>query len=405
MALLPVNEALARLLDPAQPIARHIDLPLSEAQGLVLAEDISAKVTFPAFDNSAMDGYALRHEDIAEGETELTVIGQSAAGHGFSGRVGPFQAVRIFTGAPLPDGADTVLMQEDAEVLDGHRIRTRFTPIKGRHIRPRGQDFAEGETLLFAGERLDAGRLTLAAGMNCPTLPVFARPRVAIISTGDELVPPGAIPGADQIVASNGFGVAALVRENGGEVIDLGLVPDLAEAIAEAVGRARRAGADVLVTLGGASVGDHDLVQSSLVSLGMELDFWKIAMRPGKPLMVGRLDAMHVLGLPGNPVSSLVCALLFLEPLVARLARRDPPSRAGEAVLAEALPANDTRQDYIRARLVRQDDGRLMAYAFPRQDSSMMRVFAASDALIVRPVAAPALEAGSPCPILLLRPV
>ncbi|OLP53800.1 molybdopterin molybdenumtransferase MoeA [Rhizobium rhizosphaerae] len=405
MALLPVDEAIARLLALAKPIARIVEKPLAEAQGLVLAEDVTACVTFPAFDNSAMDGYALRHEDIAAGAVELTVIGESAAGRGFSGRVAPFQTVRIFTGAPLPEGADTVLMQEDAEALDAQRIRTRFTPAKGRHIRPRGQDFKEGETLLFAGERLDAGRLTLAAGMNRPRLPVFAPPRVAILSTGDELVAPGETPGPDQIVASNAFGVAALARENGAEVLDLGLVPDRADAIAEAVARARQAGADVLVTLGGASVGDHDLVQSSLLALGMELDFWKIAMRPGKPLMVGRLEGMPVLGLPGNPVSSLVCALLFLEPLVALLARRSPPARAGEALLAEPLPANDTRQDYVRARLTRDDQGRLLAHPFARQDSSMMRVFAASDALIVRPVGAPALAAGDPCPILMLRPV
>jgi molybdopterin molybdotransferase len=312
--------------------------------------------------------------------------------------------VRIFTGAPVPDGADTVLIQEDAERLDGNRIRTTFAVIKGRHIRPRGQDFAEGDVVLSSGTRLDPARLTVAAAMNHPALPVYRRPRVAIIATGDELVSPGAVPQPSQIIASNTFGISALIEAAGGEVLDLGIVADRSDLIEAAIGKAVDAGADVLVTLGGASVGDHDLVQKSLKAQGMELDFWRIAMRPGKPLMVGSLGAMQVLGLPGNPVASLVCGLLFLEPLIAKLAHRATESRARDAFAAVPLGPNDHRQDFLRATLQRDHDGRLMATPFAKQDSSMMKIFADSDCLIVRPPHAPELPAGASCPILLLRP-
>ncbi len=403
MALLPVSDALGRLLGGASPVTRVETIGLHEAMGHVLAEDIKARVTHPAFDNSAMDGYAGRHEDFAEIGTELVVIGESAAGRGFSGLVGPGEVVRIFTGAPVPSGADTVLIQEDAEVLAGRRIRTTFALERGRHIRPKGQDFTAGDVVLRAGDLLDAGRLTVAAGMNYPKLPVFDRPRVAILATGDELLPPGSVPGPDQIIASNTYGVAAIARDNGAEIIDLGIVRDDKAAIAAAVSEAQAAGVDVLVTLGGASVGDHDLVQSTLVENGMKLDFWQIAMRPGKPLMVGTLDGMTVLGLPGNPVSSLVCALLFLEPLLRHLGSLPRRDRRAKARTATALPANDKRQDYVRARLMRDSDGILHAETFLRQDSSMMQVFAQSDCLIVRPPYAPAADAGAMCDVMILR--
>lgn len=403
MALLPVSDALDRLLRGAAPIRRCEMIGLHAAAGRVLSEDVAARLTHPAFDNSAMDGYAGRHEDFAVGGAELTVIGRSAAGRAFPGHVGPGEVVRIFTGAPVPPGADTVLIQEDAQIIGDQRIRTTFDPGKGRHIRPKGQDFRAGDVVLRKGDLLDAGRLTVAAGMNHPELSVFMRPKVAILATGDELVPPGSLPGPDQIIGSNTYGIAAIARDNGAEVVDLGIVRDDKAAIAAAVAQARAAGADVLVTLGGASVGDHDLVQSTLVASGMTLDFWQIAMRPGKPLMVGTLDGMTVLGLPGNPVSSLVCALLFLEPLLCHLGSLPARDRSGKARTVTTLPANDKRQDYVRARLSRDIDGTLKAETFARQDSSMMQVFAKSDCLIIRAPFAPEAAAGSICDVMILR--
>lgn len=403
MSLLSVDDALNRIVGSARPAHAIEHVGLHDGLGRVLAQDLAARLTHPAFDNSAMDGYAVRHDDVRTVGVELKVIGQSAAGHGFGGKVEPGQAVRIFTGAPLPAGADTVIIQEDTERLADGRIRTSFAPGKGRHIRLSGQDFAAGETVLHDGDVLDAGRLTVAAGMNHATLPVFMKPKIAILATGDELLAPGSVPGADQIIASNTFGVAAIARDNGADILDLGIVADSSEAISAAVDQASLAGADVLVTLGGASVGDHDLVQSTLLASGMTLDFWRIAMRPGKPLMVGKLGDMAVLGLPGNPVSSLVCATLFLEPLVRRLARLPDRNRLETVRLASALPANDKRQDYVRARLSANADGLLVAHPFARQDSSMMKVFAQSDCLIVRAPHAEEAFAGTACQIVRLR--
>jgi molybdopterin molybdotransferase len=403
MSLLPVADALDLLLSRAKPTRRTETVCLHEAQGRVLAQDIAARLTQPPFDNSAMDGYAVRHADIATLGAVLKVVGLSSAGHAFEGSAGPGEAVRIFTGAPLPAFADTVLLQEDAEKLDDGRIRTTFLTPKGRHVRPRGQDFSEGETVLKAGDVLDAGRLTVAAAMNHPALAVYARPRIAVLATGDELVPPGTPPGASQIIASNTYGVSALARAAGAEVIDLGIVGDDKQAILEAVRNALALDIDVLVTLGGASVGDFDLVQPVLGEAGMELDFWRIAMRPGKPLMVGRLGDIQVLGLPGNPVSSLVCSLLFLEPLVARLARLPAKNRRHPAVSAVPLKENDQRQDYVRARIVRGPAGDLHVTPFGKQDSSMMKVFAESEGLLIRPPHAPAVPEGAPCEVLLLR--
>lgn len=403
MSLIPVEEAQQRLLGATQRISRMEVLPIGDAAGRVLAVDLKARLTQPPFHASAMDGYALRAEDAPLPGAELTVIGTSAAGHAFSGNVGPGETVRIFTGAPVPEGADSVLLQEDAEKLDGNRIRTTFPVTHGRHVRPRGQDFADGEIVLLAGTRLDFSRLTLVAAMNHDQVAVYERPKVAILATGDELVRPGQRPGPSQIIGSNSYGIAALARDNGAEVIDLGIVPDDRDEITRAVERARSLGADVLVTLGGASVGDHDLVQSTLLAAGMKLDFWRIAMRPGKPLMVGSLGDMRVLGLPGNPVSSMVCGLLFLEPLLAQLTGGVPLQRQGTAFSASALPANDHRQDYVRARLMRAD-GKLVVQSFGKQDSSMMKIFAQSDCLIIRAPGAPALEAGAETPVMFLRP-
>jgi len=405
MALLPVVEAQARLLDSATPIIAHEDVPLRQADGRVLAADLAARLTQPPFDASAMDGYAVRSADVATIGAELAVIGIAAAGHAFDGTVGPGQTVRIFTGAPVPSGADAVLMQEDAETLAATRIRTTFVVPTGRHVRPRGQDFAEGEMVLAAGTVMDFARLTVAAAMNQAVLSVRRKPLVAILATGDELVAPGTAPGPAQILASSLFGVAAMAETAGAEILDLGIVSDKVEDIAAAVQRARDAGADVLVTLGGASVGDHDLVQSTLTGCGMQLDFWKIAMRPGKPLMVGSLGAMHVLGLPGNPVSSLVCGLLFLEPLIRKLASLPPINRIATAVTATDLAANDHRQDYLRATLLRGADGVVRAESFGKQDSSMMKIFSRADGLIIRRPNATAITMGSPCDVMVLREV
>lgn len=405
MNLLTVAEAQGRLLDGVAPMAASETVSLHSADGRVLWGDIRANLTQPPFDASAMDGYALRGTDAPLPGAVLTVIGESAAGHGFSGSAGPGETVRIFTGAPMPDGADTVLIQEDAERLDdGHRIRTTFPITIGRHVRPRGQDFLQGEAVLGDGTLLDFARLTLIAAMNHAEITVYRKPLVAIIATGDELVRPGTVPGPHQIVGSNTFGIAALARQNGADVLDLGIVPDQPQAIAEAIERAQRANADVLVTLGGASVGDHDLVQSTLIACGMQLDFWKIAMRPGKPLMVGTLGAMRVLGLPGNPVSSMVCGLLFLEPLLGRMTRLTPFRRDAVALTTTALAANDKRQDYLRARLGRDEAGALIVTSYGKQDSSMMKIFAQSDCLIVRPPNGERLESGAACPVMLLRP-
>ncbi|MBX9457163.1 MAG: molybdopterin molybdotransferase MoeA [Rhizobium sp.] len=403
MSLLPVEQAQERLIAGARRMARTQTIPLGEAGGRALAAPLAARMTQPPFDNSAMDGYAVRAQDVSQLGNRLRVIGESAAGRSFPGVVGPQEAVRIFTGAPVPAGADAVLLQEDAVRHENGVIENSFVLARGRHIRPRGQDFVTHEEVLPAGTILDAGNLVVAAAMNHSEVTVYARPLVALIATGDELVPVGETPGPDQIIASSIFGVSQLAREAGADIIDLGIIADDHTAIGNAVARARAAGADIVVTLGGASVGDHDLVQAALVSSGMELDFWRIAMRPGKPLMVGSLGDARVLGLPGNPVSSMVCALLFLEPLVAYMSRRPMRTRNATAIAATPLSANDHRQDHLRATLHRRDDGELEAHPFSQQDSSQMKIFARSDCLVVRPPRAAAVEAGARCAILMLR--
>ncbi|MBX4966309.1 molybdopterin molybdotransferase MoeA [Rhizobium binae] len=403
MNLLPVAEAQNRLLSRAKPVTASETLPLAGAEGRVLATDLTASLTQPPFNASAMDGYALRRDDAPEPGAVLKVIGTSAAGHGFAGNVGHGEAVRIFTGAPVPSGADSVLLQEDAEQIEGG-IRTSFPVRPGQHVRPRGQDFVEGEAVLSAGTVLDFPRLTVAAAMNRPDVEILKRPLIAILATGDELLPPGSTPGPSQIIASNTFGIAALARKAGADVLDLGIVPDNKARITAAIDKARGAEADVIVTLGGASVGEHDLVQATLIEAGMQLDFWRIAMRPGKPLMVGSFGQTHVLGLPGNPVSSLVCSLLFLEPLIRKLASLPPMRREATAEAAVSLRANDHRQDYIRAKLSKSASGNWLAEPFAKQDSSLMKVFAQADCLIIRPPHAPELPAGAPCPVMLLRP-
>jgi molybdopterin molybdotransferase len=404
MSLLPVEEALRRVLDGiARPVEAET-VPIAQCAGRTLAEDIVSLRTQPPFAASAMDGYAVRAADLAALPARLTVIGRSVAGAGFAGAVGPGQAVRIFTGAPVPEGADTVVIQEDTDA-DGDTVVVREKVSPGRHIRAAGLDFAEGRPLLAAGRRLDARHVALAAAAGQAHLPVRRKPRVAILATGDELVRPGEPAGPDQIVASNPYAVAAIAARAGAEPVDLGIARDTPEALDEAIGQAQAARADLLVTLGGASVGEADLVQATLARHGMALAFWKVALRPGKPLIHGRLGGMAILGLPGNPVSSVVCAILFVVPAIRRLLG-DPAAGVDPtepAVLGENLAANDGRQDYLRATLALSPDALPAATALPVQDSSMLSVLACADAFLVRPPHAPPAKAGDPCRIIRLE--
>ena len=401
--LLSVADALARILAAIPSPVEAETVAVQSAAGRTLAADLAATRTQPPFPASAMDGYAVRAADIATVPASLRLIGTSAAGHGFSGTLGPGEAVRIFTGAPVPAGADAILIQENAEA-DGETVTAREPVAAGRFLRGAGLDFREGDTLLRAGETLDARRLALAASAGHAALPVRRRPRLAVLATGDELVRPGERPEWDQIVASNGLALAALGQEAGAETIDLGIAADDIGALRDAVGRARTAGADLLVTLGGASVGDHDLVQAALGAEGMEFGFWRVALRPGKPLMHGRLGPMLVIGLPGNPVSSIVCGLLFVVPALRALLgdARAGEDRSEPALLGRDMPENDARQDYLRARLETGPDRLPVVHPETRQDSSMLSVLGASEALLIRPPHAPPARAGDPCRIIRL---
>ncbi|NVK35879.1 MAG: molybdopterin molybdotransferase MoeA [Rhodobacteraceae bacterium] len=390
--LMPVEEALRTLLEGVEPLDSEI-ISLSSANGRVLAEDLYSTRTQPPFSASAMDGYAVRAEDVGNPPASLEVIGEAPAGHAFQGTLKAGQAVRIFTGAPVPEGADTVVIQENTQRQD-NLVTVLEAPKRGANIRKLGLDFHEGQKLLRKGDRLDFRSLSLAASMNHPTVPVVRKPRVAILATGDELVTPGTDPKPDQIIASNQLGLTALVEDCGGIPIDLGIAIDDEKVIGHFVRQALTEKADILVTLGGASVGDHDLIHDALGQAGMNLAFWKIAMRPGKPLMAGHIGNTKVLGLPGNPVSSLVCALLFLRPLLARMSNlTSSGTKVQKARLTGSLPANDHRQDYVRAKLHRHEDGTFSVTPFSLQDSSLLGLFSQSSALIIRtPYAQPASE-------------
>ncbi|KNY22987.1 gephyrin-like molybdotransferase Glp [Methylobacterium sp. ARG-1] len=401
--LIPVAEALARVLASVSGPVEAETVSLAQAANRTLAADVAASRTQPPFPASAMDGYAVRFADASAAGASLKLIGTSAAGHGFSGGIGPGEAVRIFTGAPVPEGADAILIQEDAQA-EGETVRVVEPVEQNRFIRRAGLDFTAGETLLVAGMTLDARRLALAAAAGHPRLSVRRRPRVGILATGDELVEPGAEPAWDQIVASNSLALAALASDAGAEIIDLGIAADDHGALENAFRRAREARADLLITLGGASVGDHDLVQAALAKEGLELGFWRVALRPGKPLMHGRLGDMLVIGLPGNPVSSIVCGLLFVVPAI-RALQGDPQAgadRSEPATLGRDLPANDGRADYMRASLA-IEPGRLpVASPEQRQDSSMLAVLGRAEALLFRAPHEPAAKAGDPCRIIRL---
>jgi molybdopterin molybdotransferase len=401
MALVPVAEALERLLEGAAALPGE-SIALADAAGRVLAEPVVALRTQPPFNASAMDGYAARAQDVASAPARLSVIGMAPAGRGFDGSVGRAEAVRIFTGAPLPEGADTIVIQENVRDLGNDHIEVTEPTAKDRNIRRRGLDFSQGDLLLQKGRVLDPAALSLAASANHPMLNVVRRPLVAIIATGDELLPPGRDPGPDQIISSNAYGVAAAAQSVGAKALDLGIAADRKADIAALVRKAVAAKADVIVTLGGASVGDHDLVHDVLTGEGMKLDFWKLAMRPGKPLMFGRLGDIRCIGLPGNPVASLVCSQLFLKPLLAQLGGRTHRQDIRPAQLGAAMPANDLRQDYVRA-VVSEETGALVATPFGIQDSSMLRMLADANGLIVREPFAPAAAAGAACSVLMLR--
>jgi molybdopterin molybdotransferase len=400
MALMPVAEALQRVLTDARSLPAET-VPLDDALGRVLTEDVIALRTQPPAAVSAMDGYAVRAADVAAAPVVLKVIGEVPAGHPFDGQIGPGQAARIFTGGVMPMGSDTVVIQEHT-TRAGDSVTIEKPTSKNRNVRPQGIDFASEQILLRKGRRLTDRDLMLAAAMNHSRLNVHRQPKVAVLGTGDELVPPGSNPGPGEIVYSNGFALSALARSEGADVHDLGIARDRVEDIVAAVGRARELRADILVTSGGASVGEHDLVQRALTAEGLDLSFWRVALRPGRPMMHGRLADMQVLGVPGNPVSSFVCAFLFLVPLIRRLVGRADIEHGSQAArLGCDLPANDERQDYLRATLAAGADG-LIATPLPNQDSSLVAPLAKADCLLIRAPYAPPAAAGSDCVILKL---
>lgn len=386
--MISVEQALERILSGFTTLPSEV-VGLDDALGRVLAQDVVARVSHPPQAVSAMDGYAVRSADVSSAPATLTVVGEAPAGGSYDHDVEAGQAVRIYTGGPVPKGTDAVVIQEDTEQR-GDQVTIKESAKAGQFVRAQGLDFARGALGLRAGQVITARGIGLAAAMNHPWLTVRRRPRVAILSTGDELVLPGEPLARNQHVSSNGVTLAAFVRANGGDPINLGLAPDQEDTLAALAEGAR--GADLLVTSGGASVGKHDLVRSALEAHGLTLDFWKIAMRPGKPLMFGNLGTIPMIGLPGNPVSSLVCALLFLGPVLRRLLGQAPVALPSEtALLGRDLPANDKRQDYLRARLERDAQGRWVATPFDRQDSAMFATLAKADCLVIRkPLAEPA---------------
>lgn len=398
--LMPVSEALKRVLEGTSRLGSEI-VGLSSANARTLATPLIARRTQPPFNASAMDGYAVRTEDAVEG-AELTLIGEAAAGRLFHGTVGPGETVRIFTGGAVPEGADAILIQEDSTRETG-KIRVSRPVKPNQHIRGIGIDFRKGETVLQDGAVLTPRALGLAASAGFPEVTVARKPRVAIIATGDELVPPGTEPAPGQIVASNIFMLTAIVNNAGAEAIDYGIAPDRTDAIESVARRASDDRVDILVTIGGASVGDYDLVQDALKNIGMELDFWRIAMRPGRPMMYGRLGHTRIMGLAGNPVSTCAGATLFLVPLIrSLLGRSEIHHKIEHAILGVPLAANDWRADHLRSVLTIRGDGPPIATPIRRQDSSMMRDLAESTCLILRPADDPAKTAGDACHIIRL---
>ena len=397
--MISVEVALERILSGFAPLAAE-QVSLAAALGRVLAADVTARLTQPPAAVSAMDGYAVRAADVAQVPACLRVVGMAPAGGAYGKALGAGEVVRIFTGAPLPAGADAIVIQEDTS-LKGDKVTVREGVPPGRYVRPAGLDFKAGEVGLAAGRCLGPRDIGLAAAMNVPWLQVRRRPRIAVLATGDEIVMPGDPLGPNQIVSSNALALAAAVTAWGGEPLMLGIAADTKESLQTLAEGA--ANADLLVTTGGASVGDFDLVQEALTERGLAVDFWQIAMRPGKPLIFGRLGTTPLLGLPGNPVSSLVCAIIFLRPAMARMLGQSlVDSGPRSARLGCALATNDRRQDYLRARLGQAPDGELVATPFAVQDSSNLSRLTHADCLVVRPPQAPAAKAGERVAIILL---
>lgn len=384
--MISVSQALEHLFSLTSPVGTET-VPLIEAAGRVLAEDAVSQRDQPPFAASAMDGYAVIGDAASPG-AQFTVIGESAAGHRFQGAVSPGQAVRIFTGAPLPQGATRVVIQEDV-TRDGDVITLGKDLDAGDNIRSAGGDFRAGAGMT-APRRLAPEDIALLASMNIARVTVAKRPTVALISTGDELVMPGETPGPDQIIASNTFGLHALLRSLGADPRLLPIARDTRSSLDLVLDLAE--GSDLIVTIGGASVGDHDLVASVAADRGMERAFYKVAMRPGKPLMAGRLGGAMMLGLPGNPVSAMVCGHVFLAPVIrAMTGQGQAPAPRKTALLTEAISANGPREHYMRARLTTEGIA-----AFDRQDSSLLSVLSQANALLVRPPHDPARVAGDP---------
>ena len=389
--MLTVRDAHARVIAAFSPLPAET-VSVADAAGRVLASAPKARLTQPPSDLSAMDGYAVRAEDVPAAPTTLKLVGQAPAGGSYDHALKPGETVRIFTGGPLPMGADAIVIQEDTKA-DGDKITILEAPRPGRHIRKAGLDFSAGDAPFKAGRTLTTRDVALAAAMNLPWLSVHRKPRVAILSTGDELVLPGEPVGRNQIVSSSGIAVAALMRAWGAEPTLFDIARDDAKLIQDHI--AAGAQHDLLITLGGASVGDHDLVQAALKAQGFAMDFWRIAMRPGKPLMFAAKDRARVLGLPGNPVSTMVCSLLFVKPALERMLGQPGDMPATKpARLAIDVKQNDLREDYVRARASRGADGNLTVEPHKIQDSSMLSVLAWSNALLVRPAHDPARKAG-----------
>ena len=383
--MISVSEARAHLLELVSPLGTEL-VPLAEAAGRVLADDVAARRDQPPFAASAMDGYTVKSAEV-ELHAMFKVIGEAAAGHGFDGTVGAGQAVRIFTGAPIPDGADFVVIQEDV-TAKGTLITITDAPGDNPNVRPRGGDFKNGQTI-SAPRLLTPSDIALLAAMNIAEVPVARKPDIALISTGDELVMPGSTPGPDQIIASNTFGLKAMLEGLGAQVRILPIARDTHSSLRTAFSLAE--GADLIVTIGGASVGDHDLVGEVAADLGMERSFYKVAMRPGKPLMAGRLGTCAMAGLPGNPVSAMVCGHIFLAPMVRAMLGLPPLQEVIlSAPLAAPLGQNGPREHYMRATLT--EDGQIRA--FERQDSALLTVLAEADALLIRPPHDPPREIG-----------
>lgn len=387
--MISVEDALARCLALVAPLPAET-VALAEAAGRWMCSPAIATRDQPPFPASAMDGYAVQGDPGPD--DNFLVIGEAGAGHAFDGHVGPGEAVRIFTGAPVPRGATRIIIQEDVVRIDD-RIILKDGLDAGVHIRPQGQDFRAGDSL--PPRRLRPNDLALLAAMNIPTVQASRRPVVAIVATGDELVMPGEDPRPDQIIASNSFALKAMIEAEGGLARLLPIARDTEAELATVLGLA--GDADLIVTIGGASVGDHDLVGRVA---GLEHSFWKLALRPGKPLMAGRLNGVPMLGVPGNPVSAIVCGHLFLLPMVrALLGRPDAAPMPRHARLTTDLPANGPRAHYMRARLV-PGDGMPGIAPFDRQDSALLSILGQADALLLRPIDAPACRAGDTVPYL-----